>query len=66
MLTSSSTLFILTPDAKLLVARPIPKGLSEIRRYEVADSPTWAHPVVLSDGFLIKDAKTLARWSVNP
>lgn len=28
---------------------------------EVADSPTWAHPVVLSDGFLIKDLKTLAR-----
>jgi hypothetical protein len=32
----------------------------------VADSPTWAHPVVLADGVLIKDAKTLSRWSVNP
>lgn len=66
MLASSSTLFALTPDAQLLVAKPTPKGLGEIRRYEVADSPTWAHPVVLADGFLIKDAKALARWSVNP
>ena len=49
-----------------MVARPTPKGLGEIRKYVVADSPTWAHPVVLADGFLIKDAKTLARWSVNP
>ena len=66
ILTSSSTLFALTPDAQLVVARPTPKGLGEIRKYVVADSPTWAHPVVLADGFLIKDAKTLARWSVNP
>jgi outer membrane protein assembly factor BamB len=66
VLASSSMLFALTPDAQLLVARPTPKGLGEIRKYEVADSATWAHPVVLADGFLIKDVKTLARWSVNP
>jgi outer membrane protein assembly factor BamB len=65
ILASSDTLFALTPDAQLLVARPTPKGLGEIRRYEVADSPTWAHPVVLEDGFLVKDAKAIARWSVN-
>jgi len=65
MLASSSTLFALTSDAQLLVARPTTKGLGEIRKYEVADSPTWAHPLVLSDGVLIKDAKTIARWSVN-
>jgi hypothetical protein len=41
------------------------KALGEIRQYEVADSPTWAHPVVLPDGFLIKDLKTLARWTAN-
>ena len=66
VLASASLLFALTPDAQLLVARPTPKGLGEIRKYEVAESATWAHPVVLADGFLIKDAKTLARWSVNP
>jgi outer membrane protein assembly factor BamB len=65
MLASSTTLYALTPDAQLLIARPTAKSLGEIRRYEVAASATWAHPVVLSDGFLIKDLKTLARWSVN-
>ncbi len=65
LLASSSTLLALNPDAQLLIARPTAKGLGEIRKYEVADSPTWAHPVVLPDGVLIKDAKTIARWSVS-
>jgi hypothetical protein len=49
----------------MLIAKPTAKAPGEIRRYEVAESPTWAHPVVLPDGFLIKDLKTLARWSAN-
>jgi outer membrane protein assembly factor BamB len=65
MLASATTLYSLTPDAQLLIAKPTSKGLNEIRHYEVADSPTWAHPVVLADGILIKDLKTLARWGVN-
>jgi len=65
MLASSTTLFALTTDAQLLIAKPTSKALGEIRRYEVADSPTWAHPVVLPDGFLVKDLKALARWSVE-
>jgi len=65
ILASSTTLFVLNPDAQLTIARPSAAGLGEIRHYEVADSPTWAHPVVLADGLLIKDLKTLTRWSVN-
>jgi outer membrane protein assembly factor BamB len=65
MLASSATLYALLPDGQLVIARPTAKGLNEIRRYEVAESPTWAHPVVLGDGVLIKDLKTIARWGVD-
>jgi outer membrane protein assembly factor BamB len=65
LLASPATLYVLTPDAQLLIAKPTAKSLGEIRRYEVADSATWAHPVVLADGVLIKDLKSLARWGVN-
>lgn len=65
VLASSTTLFALLQDAQLIIAKPTAKALGEIRRYQVADSPTWAHPVVLPDGVLIKDLKALARWSVN-
>lgn len=64
ILASATTLYSLTPDAKLLIAKPTAKGLNQIRQYEVADSATWAQPVVLADGFLIKDLKSLARWTV--
>lgn len=65
LLASSSTLFALTPDAQWIVAKPTMKGLGEIRRYEVADGATWAQPIVLADGVVVKDVKTLARWGVN-
>lgn len=65
MLAGSSTLYALMPEGQLVIAKPTAKGLNEIRRYEVADSPTWAHPVVLGDGVLIKDLKTVARWGVD-
>ena len=65
MLASATTLYSLTSESKLLIAKPTAKGLGEIRQYDVADSPTWAHPVILADGFLIKDLKSLARWSVQ-
>ena len=65
MLASPTTLYALMPDSQMLIAKPTAKGLGELRRYEVADSPTWAHPVVLGDGVLIKDLKTIARWGVK-
>jgi hypothetical protein len=65
MLASATTLFSLTSDAKLLIARPNVKGLNEVRHYDVADSPTWEHPIVLLDGFVIKDLKTLALWGTQ-
>jgi outer membrane protein assembly factor BamB len=65
LLASPSTLYSLSSEAKLLIAKPTAKGLGEIRQYDVADSPTWAHPVVLADGFLIKDLKSLARWTTQ-
>jgi outer membrane protein assembly factor BamB len=65
LLASATTMYALTPDAQLLIARPTAKGLGELRKYEVANSPTWAHPVVLGDGVLVKDLKTVARWGVQ-
>jgi hypothetical protein len=65
MLVSTTTLFSLTSDAKLLIAKPNQKGLNELRQYDVADSPTWAHPIVLPDGFVIKDLKTLMLWRIQ-
>src|SRR5258706_6198688 len=65
MLVSAGSLLALKNDGELLVAKPDGKSFDVIRRYAVANSPTWAHPLVLADGVVIKDLKTLARWSVE-
>jgi outer membrane protein assembly factor BamB len=56
-------LLLLKDDGELIVAPVSAKGFEPMRRYKVADSPTWAHPLVLEKGIVIKDADSLAFWS---
>ena len=37
--------------------------LEEVASYQVADSPTWAPPILLPDGLLVKDQNSLTLWS---
>lgn len=62
---AGSVLLFLTNDAELIVAKKSGKGFELLRKYAVADSPTWAHPVILNSGILIKDATTLALWGTE-
>ena len=66
MLVAGETLFALTTDAELIVSKATRTGFDERRRYTVAASPTWAHPVVTRAGILVKDAETLALWRIEP
>lgn len=56
-------LFFLTDDAELVVVRKTPESFEKIAQYTVADSATWAHPVILPSWILVKDAATLILWS---
>lgn len=62
VVAAGSVWLILTPDAELIVARQSAKAFEPLRKYNVAASPTWAHPVPVGHGILIKDAATLALW----
>ncbi len=63
LISAGDSLFIFTDDAKLIVAKGGGQGFEMIRRYEVASSPVWAHPILLDRQILVKDATTLALWS---
>jgi outer membrane protein assembly factor BamB len=56
-------LLLLKDDGELIVAAVSAKGFEPLRRYKVADSPTWAHPLALERGIVIKDAESLTFWS---
>lgn len=49
-------------DGELKIFSATGTDTKEVASYRVSKSPTWAPPVVLSDGFLIKDREFLTRW----
>jgi len=65
LLLADEDLFIQTVDGELIVTKSSDKGFTPIKRYKVADSQTWAHPVLLRDQILIKDAMNLSLWSLK-
>jgi hypothetical protein len=58
-------LFLLTNGAELVVIRNDAKQFEVLKKYSVADSPTWAHPVIVGNRILIKDASSLALVSLE-
>lgn len=65
MVAAGQFLLMLTDGAELIVARSDPKQFEVLKKYSVADSPTWAHPVVVGKTILVKDLSNLALLSLE-
>ena len=52
-----------TTEGELVIARRDATRFDPIKRYTIAESPVWAHPVPAGRGVLIKDAEKLAYWT---
>jgi outer membrane protein assembly factor BamB len=61
ILLTPANVLLLTNDGDLVVARRSSDGFAEERRYDVADSETWAVPVLLRDGLIVGDATGVMR-----
>jgi outer membrane protein assembly factor BamB len=59
-------LLVLTNEGDLLVLEAGADSFSPVRRYAVAETPTWAHPVPTRSGILIKDESSLSLWTLAP
>jgi outer membrane protein assembly factor BamB len=53
----------LEDDGELVVGRVSGTQFQEFKRYKVADSPTWAAPVISGDRIFVKDTHSLALWT---
>jgi hypothetical protein len=51
---------VLTTDGDLVVLNRTPEKYDELRRYKVGRSETWAHPILLRDRVVIRDADSVA------
>ena len=65
VLVGGDKLFLLTSDAVMIVAKAAGVAFEPLRRYTVAKSPVYAHPVISGGNILIKDVETLTLWSAE-
>jgi outer membrane protein assembly factor BamB len=65
LVSAGNLLFILKNDAELVIARPNPASFEVLRRYTVAETPIWAHPVIDGNRVFVKDAEKLTLWTVS-
>jgi outer membrane protein assembly factor BamB len=55
----------LEDDGELLVGRVSGAQFQELKRYAVAETATWAAPVVSGNRIFVKDVSALALWTVD-
>ena len=60
---AGENLLVLTTEGELIVVKRNPAKYEEVRRYDVAESQTWAQPVVLKNGVVIRSADAVAFWA---
>lgn len=64
ILDAGGVILALLTSSELVVFDTGDKAYAERARYKVAETPTWAHPVVSGRTIFIKDEKKLTRWSI--
>ena len=57
--------FALDTQAQLVVARANAKQFDIVKRYTVAESATWAQPVLSGQRLFIKDLSTVSLWTLD-
>ncbi len=65
LVKAGQLLFYLNDDAQLIVAKSSREKLEPLKRYTVADSATWAQPLISGKRIFIKDVSSLALWTLD-
>jgi outer membrane protein assembly factor BamB len=62
-LSFSGHVLTLSHQGRLVIFKSSPKGFQTVASYALSESSTWAAPVLLKNGILVKDAENLALWT---
>ena len=55
----------LTVNSELAVFKPSDKEYSELAKFKVADTETWAHPVADGNRVFVRDRESVALWTIE-
>jgi outer membrane protein assembly factor BamB len=65
VLDAGSVLLALTSDSNLVAFKPSTKEYTELGKYKVADTPTWAYPIIAGNRVFVKDRDKLTLWTIE-
>ena len=65
MLDAGSVILALPDNSELVVFKPSDKQYEELARIKVADTPTYAYPVIAGQKLLVKDRDALTLWTIE-
>jgi hypothetical protein len=62
---AGSVLVALSPAMELIAFEPTDKAYTEVARIKVAETPTYAYPVLAGDRLFIKDQDSVALYTLK-
>ena len=62
---ANNVIFFLNDDGELIVARSSRERFDIIARYTVSETATWAQPAISGNRIFIKDAGSIALWTID-
>lgn len=62
---ANNLLFFLNDDGELIVARASRERFDVVARYTVSETATWAQPAISGNRIFIKDAGSIALWTID-
>ncbi len=65
LLDAGSVILALPSNSELIAFKPSDKEYAELARIKVADTPTYAHPVIAANRIFVKDQETVAMWTID-
>jgi len=65
ILDAGSCLLALPSNSELIVFKPSSEQYTELAKIKVADTPTYAHPVIAGNRIYVKDQETLIMWTIQ-
>ncbi len=65
IVSAGSAILALSSTSELIVYKPDGKAYAEIAKYKVAETATYAHPVISGKRIFVKDKDSLAMWTIE-
>ena len=65
LVDAGSVILALPSDADMIALKPSNEQYTELARIKVADTQTYAHPVIAGSRIFVKDRETVALWTIE-